>query len=82
MTTRHIRRPVRPVAPVISVDELPYLCTISDAGRLLRHTPEYIARLCRNGVIQAYKEGNEWLIRRDDLLDYIASKFPVGRTSL
>lgn len=77
MLTRHIRRPVRPVTPVVSVDELPYLCTAADAGRLLHHTPEYIANLCSNRTIPAYKEGNLWLIRRDDLLDYIASRFPM-----
>jgi excisionase family DNA binding protein len=77
MLTRHIRRPARPVTPVVSVDELPYICTASEAGRLLRHTPEYITRLCGKGSILAYKEGNVWLIRRDDLLDYIASRFPV-----
>lgn len=75
MITRHIRRPVMPSPPVLSVDELPVLCTASDAARLLRHTAAYIVRLCGRGTIPAYKEGNTWLIRRDDLLSYVASRF-------
>lgn len=78
MITHHIRRPVRPVVPVVSVNELPYICTSADAGRLLRHTPEYINRLCLKGTLPAYKEGNIWLIRRDDLLGYIEQKFNLA----
>lgn len=46
--------------------ESPYLTT-TEAGGILRKTPDYVARQCAKKAIRAKKLGNDWRIHRDDL---------------
>ncbi len=67
----HRPRPVLPVPPVLSWDELPVICTCADVARTLQCTPEKVQRMAAGGEIQAFRLGPEWRIRKEDLLAYI-----------
>lgn len=75
---RRMPRPKAEVKPVMAVDELPYICLSDEAGRFLRCTPEQVQRKAAAGEIPAYKEGQEWRFRRDDLIAYLEQKI-IGK---
>ena len=62
-----------------STQELPVICTCSEAGLLLRCTPEAIARMAREGKIKGVKRGSVWLFRKDDLIAYVEDIFGAER---
>ena len=41
------------------------------AGRIMKKSHKYVAKLIRNGKIAAMKVGGEWLIHRDDLNNFL-----------
>jgi excisionase family DNA binding protein len=49
-----------------------YLNTFQ-AGRIMKKSHKYVAKLIRNGKIAAMKVGGEWLIHRDDLNNFLKS---------
>lgn len=71
---RRLPMPKETVKQVMTVDELPYICLTDKAGRFLRCTPEQVQRKAKTGEIPAYKEGQEWRFRRDDLVAYLEQK--------
>jgi excisionase family DNA binding protein len=50
-----------------------YLNTFQ-AGRILKKSHKYVAKLIRIGKIAAKKIGGEWLIHQDDLNNFLMSK--------
>lgn len=47
-----------------------YLNTFQ-AGKLIKKSHKYVAKLIRNGKIAAMKVGGEWLIHQDDLNNFL-----------
>ena len=47
-----------------------YLNTFQ-AGKLIKKSYKYVAKLIRNGKIAGMKVGGEWLIHRDDLNNFL-----------
>ena len=43
------------------------------AGKLIKKSYKYVAKLIRNGKIAGMKVGGEWLIHRDDLNNFLKS---------
>ena len=41
------------------------------AGKLIKKSHKYVAKLIRNGKIAAMKVGGEWLIHQDDLNNFL-----------
>lgn len=68
------KRPARPVEPVMTAEELPFICTSAEIGRFLRCSPEQVQRKALRGEIAGYKEGQEWRFRREDVLNYLEMK--------
>ncbi len=74
-------------APVMDVADLPAVCTVADVARLLQCTGAYVSRIAAEGILPAFKLGNRWRFRRDDVRAYIdrevdaieAKKIPLGR---
>lgn len=62
----------------MSVDELPYVCLSDEVGRFLRLTPEKVQKMAAKGELPAYKEGQEWRFRRDDVVAYLERKVTGG----
>ena len=71
-THRTINKPRRVIH---DISELPVLCDCAEAGLLLRRTPEVVARMARDGVLPAAKQGQSWYFRRDDLVEYMNRLF-------
>ena len=72
------RAPMRPNKPrrvIHSVDELPVICDVCDAGLLLRRNPETIAKMAKDGILRGAKQGQSWFFRRDDLVEYLDRLF-------
>ena len=72
------RAPMRPNKPrrvIHSVEELPVLCDVCDAGLLLRQNPETVARMAKEGVLNGAKIGQKWFFRRDDLVEFLDKLF-------
>lgn len=71
--SRGPHRPKQPIQQITSLDQLPLLCTASEAARLLRCTVEQVQKLARLGELPGFKaaDSRSWLFRREDLLDYI-----------
>lgn len=63
-------RPVYPMRPVLSWDDVPIICLCSDVARVLQCTVEKVQRMAARGEIPAFKVGPEWRIRREDLIAY------------
>ncbi|MCM1234383.1 MAG: helix-turn-helix domain-containing protein [Ruminococcus flavefaciens] len=72
------RRQNKPRRVIHSVDELPVLCDAAEAGLLLRLNPEVVARMAKEGIIPAAKQGQRWFFRRDDLVQYMDKLFATG----
>ena len=72
--TVHIPRPVYPVQPVNSWDDLPVICTCADVGRLFKCTPEKVQRMAANQELPAFRLGPEWRFRREDISAYIENQ--------
>ena len=66
-------RPVHPVVPVLSWEEIPVVCTCADGARALQCTPEKVQRMASAGEIPAFRIGPEWRFRKEDLLHFIRS---------
>jgi excisionase family DNA binding protein len=49
-----------------------YLNTFQ-AGKLIKKSHKYVAKLIRNGKIAAMKVGGEWLINQDDLNNFLTN---------
>jgi excisionase family DNA binding protein len=47
-----------------------YLNTFQ-AGKLIKKSHKYVAKLIRNGKMAAMKVGGEWLIHQDDLNNFL-----------
>jgi len=58
-----------------SIEELPVLCDVCEAGLLLRQNPEVVARMARDGILPGAKIGQRWYFRRDDLVGYLDRLF-------
>lgn len=69
------RRIAPPRRIITNVEELPLLCDCSDAGLLLRRSPESIAKMAKDGTLPGVKQGQTWYFRRQDLVDYLDSLF-------
>lgn len=55
--------------------------TTEEAAAEIRMSPDYVARQCKAGVIQATKTGNAWRISRDALDAFMArGKAPATRS--
>lgn len=76
-----MQRPKAAVAQVMAVDELPYICVTDEVGRFLRLTPEKVQRKAASGEIPAYKEGQEWRFRRDDVVAYLERRITKKEAS-
>lgn len=72
------RRQNKPRRVIRSIDELPVLCDCAEAGLLLRLNPEVVARMAKEGVLPAAKQGQRWVFRRDDLVEYMDKLFATG----
>lgn len=72
MRPKRINKPRRVIH---SIEELPVLCDCAEAGLLLRRNPEVVAKMARDGVIPAAKQGQSWFFRRDDLVKYMNKLF-------
>lgn len=72
---RNTMRPSKPRRVIHSVEELPVICDVCDAGLLLRQNPENIARMARDGILNGQKIGQKWFFRRDDLVAYLDKLF-------
>lgn len=70
-------RPNKARRIIHSIDELPLLCDVCDAGLLLRQNPEVVARMARDGILPGAKIGQRWFFRRDDLVAYLDKLFGV-----
>ncbi|TSD04853.1 MAG: mucin-like protein, partial [Parcubacteria group bacterium Greene0714_7] len=53
---------------------------LREAGLLFGYTPDYLAKLCRDGAVQAQRDGREWFVERASLEDF-ATKIKLGETS-
>lgn len=74
-------RPMRPNKPrrvIHSIDELPVLCDVCDAGLLLRRNPKTIAKMAKDGILKGAKQGQSWYFRWDDLVEYMNKLFGTG----
>ena len=56
-----------------SADGITYI-SISFAAREARLTPEYLARLCREGKVQARRVGNVWFLDKSSLDEFLVQK--------
>ena len=68
-------RPNKPRRVIHSIEELPVICDVCDAGLLLRQNPETVARMAKNGVLNGQKIGQKWFFRRDDLVAFLDRLF-------
>lgn len=41
-----------------------------EAGRLLGKTRQWVAELCRRGLLKCTRVGRDWVISRQSVLDY------------
>lgn len=61
------------------MSEHTYLTT-TEAGAIIRTSPDYVARQCDAGNLRAKKVGREWRIHRDDLTVFMTGgKAPSTR---
>lgn len=75
MRPRTVNRPRRVIH---SVDELPVLCDVSEAGLLLRRNPEVIAKMAKDGILKGAKQGQKWFFLRSELENYMNQLFQGG----
>lgn len=72
--TLHIPRPVHPVPPIRSWDDLPVICTCANVGQLFHCTPEKVQRMAASKELPAFRLGPEWRFRREDIIAYIENQ--------
>ena len=48
------------------------------AGRIMKKSHKYVAKLIRNGKIAGMKVGGEWLIHRDDLNNFLKNSKTIN----
>ena len=63
-------RPREQVKTVRSIDDLPLLCTASEAAALLRCNPDTVQRMAKSHKIPAAQINRRWIFKRDDLVTY------------
>lgn len=76
MKTARVNKPLRVIS---SIEELPVMCTVEEAGLLLRQSPETIYKLVASGALHGAKIGRTWCFRRSDLQSYIDHLFESPR---
>ncbi|MBI3077740.1 MAG: helix-turn-helix domain-containing protein [Deltaproteobacteria bacterium] len=63
----------------MKLEEMPKILKTRDVARLLDLSPDNVNVMARKGLIPAYKEGNQWRFRRQDLEPWLkenAAKLP------
>ena len=60
--------------PITSWDEVPIVMDLPYASRIVKQHPGYLKQRAQRGTFPAYKEGNEWRVTKEDLLEYINSR--------
>lgn len=73
-SSRVPHRPVYEAEPILSWDELPVICTCADVAQLLCCTQEKVQRMAAGGVLPAFRLGQEWRMRKEDVLAYIEAQ--------
>ncbi len=68
---RVAHRPVREPEPVLSWDQVPVICTCADVAKLFHCTVEKVQRMAQAGDIPAFRLGQEWRLRKEDVMAYI-----------
>ncbi|MFA5877624.1 MAG: hypothetical protein WC880_04680, partial [Candidatus Paceibacterota bacterium] len=53
---------------------------LREAGLLFGYTPDYLAKLCRDGSVQAERDGREWFVERASLEEF-ATNVKLDETS-
>ncbi|MBP6946228.1 MAG: hypothetical protein KBB46_02975, partial [Candidatus Pacebacteria bacterium] len=53
---------------------------LREAGLLFGYTPDYLAKLCRDGAVQAERDGREWFVERASLEEF-STNIKLGETS-
>lgn len=52
----------------------PETLTAEQAAPILKRSALTVRRLCHSGALRATKDGRQWLIRPDDIEEYLDSK--------
>lgn len=61
------------------MDDLPTILTVDETAKYLRKCRMTIIRRIASGQLKAYKDGGEWRIKREWLLEYEASLIAATR---
>ena len=59
---------------VYSWDEVPVIIDPPYVAHLLGCSRENVRKMCQNGTLKAFKVGDMWRIRKDDLIAYTMGK--------
>lgn len=52
--------------------------TTTEAAKILDRTPDWISRLCKEGILKAEKRGRDWWISKESVLAYQARGIKRG----
>jgi len=71
-------RPRETIKAAHTIEDVPLICTATEAALLLRCKPETVQRMAREHKIPAAQINRKWLFKRDDLLTYFDSLIEQG----
>ena len=57
---------------------VPVVIDMIYASRIVGQSAEYLKKRAQRGTFPGYKEGNEWRVSKDDLMEHIASRKNKG----
>ena len=62
------------IRPVTSWEEAPVVMDLLFAARIVGQSPEYLKKRAQRGEFPAFKEGNEWRVRKSALMIHVGEK--------
>ena len=57
--------------PITSWDTVPLVMDLPMAARIVGSTPEYLKKRAQRGTFPAYKEGNQWRVSKEKLIQHV-----------
>lgn len=71
-------KPREAIKAARTIEDVPLICTATEAAILLRCKPETVQRMARQHKIPAAQINRKWLFKRDDLLTYFDNLIAQG----